>query len=434
MAGTIKGITIEIGGNTQPLNKALEGVNKKTRDLQSELRSVDKLLKFDPKNVELSAQKQDLLTKSIDNTKTKLETLKAAEKQVQDQFNQGKVSEEHYRLIQREVIATEQNLKKLEGQLKSIGPVSKGNLQVIQDSLAEAAKESDKLSNELVDVNRMLKLDSKSPELLAQKQKVLTESVKNTKEELNLLKKAEQEAQAQFAKGDMGGDQYRAIQREVIGTTQKLKELEGQLSNTSSKWKEAGANIGNAGEKMKNIGSTMSTRVTAPIVAGAVAAVEGTRELREDLAKLETNAAQAGSGVEETQKALRNLNTVSGETDSNVEALSNLMQAGFTNNNLLEAVDALSGAVIKFPDTLKIEGLADGLQETLATGEAIGPFGELLERMGVDLDTFNEGLTAASASGEEQNYILQQLASLGLADVCICQLKIRPYSHLIFGH
>lgn len=119
MANKIKGITIEIGGDTQKLTKALEGVNKQSRDLQGELKQVERLLKLDPKNTELLAQKQELLSKAISNTKEKLETLKEAERQVQQQFERGEVGEEQYRAIQREVIQTEQQLKNLEQQLKN---------------------------------------------------------------------------------------------------------------------------------------------------------------------------------------------------------------------------------------------------------------------------------------------------------------------------
>ncbi len=114
----IKGITIEIAGDTQKLTKALEGVNKQSRDLQGELRQVERLLKLDPGNTELLEQKQKLLAKSIETTKEKLDTLKEAERQVQQQFERGEVGEEQYRAIQREVIATEQNLQKLEQRLK----------------------------------------------------------------------------------------------------------------------------------------------------------------------------------------------------------------------------------------------------------------------------------------------------------------------------
>lgn len=123
MAGNIKGITVEIGGNTGPLDKALQGVNKTSRDLQAELRQVDKLLKLDPTNTELLSQKHKILAESVDNTKDKLLKLKEAEKQVQQQFKDGKVPEQQYRALQREVVSTEQSLKKLESQGKQTNAV-----------------------------------------------------------------------------------------------------------------------------------------------------------------------------------------------------------------------------------------------------------------------------------------------------------------------
>lgn len=117
MAGKIKGITIEIAGNTQPLNKALEDVNKKSKDLQDELKQVERLLKLDPKNTELLAQKQKILAEAIENTKGKLDTLKEAERQAQEQFKQGKIGEEQYRALQREIAWTEQHLGTLETDL-----------------------------------------------------------------------------------------------------------------------------------------------------------------------------------------------------------------------------------------------------------------------------------------------------------------------------
>lgn len=121
MAGQIKGITIEIAGNTQPLNKALEDVNKKTRDVQAELRQVERLLKLDPKNTELMAQKQKLLADAIENSREKLGRLKTAQEQVNEQFRKGEINEEQYRAFQREVAKAEQELKNFEKQLKDTG-------------------------------------------------------------------------------------------------------------------------------------------------------------------------------------------------------------------------------------------------------------------------------------------------------------------------
>ena len=114
MANNIKGITIEIGGDTTKLDKALGGVNKNVKSTQAELREVEKLLKLDPKNTEALAQKQQLLTKAVGETKEKLDVLKTAEAQVEEQFKKGEVSEEQYRAIKREIEATELSLKKLE--------------------------------------------------------------------------------------------------------------------------------------------------------------------------------------------------------------------------------------------------------------------------------------------------------------------------------
>ena len=118
MANRIKGITIEIGGDTTGLNKALSDVNKSIKDTQSELKDVDRLLKIDPNNVELLTQKQKLLTKEIADTRDKLDTLREAEKQAQQQFKEGKISEEQYNALKREIIATENAEKNLTDQLK----------------------------------------------------------------------------------------------------------------------------------------------------------------------------------------------------------------------------------------------------------------------------------------------------------------------------
>ena len=110
MANKIKGLTVEIGGDTTKLGKALEDVNKKSRDLSSELGEVNRLLKMDPGNADLLAQKQKILADAVTNTAKKLDTLKEAERQVQQQFERGEVTEEQVRALQREIVATEKKL------------------------------------------------------------------------------------------------------------------------------------------------------------------------------------------------------------------------------------------------------------------------------------------------------------------------------------
>jgi phage-related minor tail protein len=114
MANRIKGITVEIGGDTTKLSKALDSVNKNIKNTQSQLKDVEKLLKLDPTNTELLAQKQKLLKDAISDTKDKLSTLKTAAEQANEALANGDISKEQYDTLQREIIETEQDLKKLE--------------------------------------------------------------------------------------------------------------------------------------------------------------------------------------------------------------------------------------------------------------------------------------------------------------------------------
>ena len=112
--GAIKGLTVEIGGDTTKLGKALESVEKKSRSLSTELGQINKLLKMDPGNADLLAQKQKVLADAVAQTAKKLETLKDAERQVQAQFERGEASEEQVRALQREIIATTKKMDSYE--------------------------------------------------------------------------------------------------------------------------------------------------------------------------------------------------------------------------------------------------------------------------------------------------------------------------------
>lgn len=132
MANRIQGITVEIGGDTTKLTTALRGVNSEIRNTQSQLKDVEKLLKLDPHNSELLAQKQRLLTDAIEETKDKLEALKSAQQQVQQQFERGDITKDQYDALQREIIETEQNLKDLERQAQETNASLSGFAQAAE--------------------------------------------------------------------------------------------------------------------------------------------------------------------------------------------------------------------------------------------------------------------------------------------------------------
>jgi len=155
----IKGITIEIAGNTAPLNKALEDVNKKSRSLQSELRQVERLLKMDPKNTELLAQKQKLLGEAIQNSSEKLNRLKTAQEQVNEQFRKGEISEEQYRAFQREVVKAEQELKGFERQLNETAKAS----ETFKDKLDKAQTSLKNVGAKMTDIGKTLSMSVTAP-------------------------------------------------------------------------------------------------------------------------------------------------------------------------------------------------------------------------------------------------------------------------------
>ncbi len=144
MASRIQGITVEIGGDTTKLQTALKGVNTEIRNTQSQLRDVDKLLKLDPGNTELLAQKHRLLWDAVKETKEKLETLKTAAEQAEQALKDGAVTQDQYDGLQREIVETEQKLKALEEQAKASGTAlqeiaAKGEkLKTVGDNISNA--------------------------------------------------------------------------------------------------------------------------------------------------------------------------------------------------------------------------------------------------------------------------------------------------------
>lgn len=119
MSGTIKGLLLEIGGDTSGLQKALNKVNSTSSSLSKELKGINSLLKLDPKNTELVAQKQTVLTKNIKETEDKLKLLKEAQEEADKTIqNGGTILQENYRNLQREIVSTENKLSNLTEQYK----------------------------------------------------------------------------------------------------------------------------------------------------------------------------------------------------------------------------------------------------------------------------------------------------------------------------
>ena len=223
------------------------------------------------------------------------------------------------------------------------------------------------------------------------------------------------------------------LEKELKDTDREMEEL-GRDSRTVGQQLESG--IGDAAEDtarsleemynqlkgdLGDIKNIAGFSVMGDVAGGILDAAqnlydftESTRDYRRQISFLEQNAIDAGLEWTLVKVQLDEINTVTGDLDSSVEGISNLLATGFDSSELQLAVDALAGAVIKFPDTLKFESLADGLQETIATGTAVGAFAELLERNGIALDDFNKAMAQATTEEEKQQVALSFLANHGL--------------------
>lgn len=138
----IQGITIELDGEVTGLEKALKDVTTKSVDLQGELRDVDRLLKFDPGNVEALAQKQEILRKQVENTTEKLNRLKSVQGEVEKQFQNGDIGEKQYRAFKREVEYTEKSIKDLNSRLSEISGSEVSELKKDFNKLEESTEEA----------------------------------------------------------------------------------------------------------------------------------------------------------------------------------------------------------------------------------------------------------------------------------------------------
>ena len=133
MADRIKGITIEIDGDTKGLSKALQGVNKDIKSTQTQLKDIEKLLKLDPHNVTLLGQKMEALGKQINSTKDKLSQLKSVSDEMEKGLKNGSITAEQYDAWQREIIQTENELKNLEAELKAVPSTADAMLAGVSD-------------------------------------------------------------------------------------------------------------------------------------------------------------------------------------------------------------------------------------------------------------------------------------------------------------
>ena len=384
MAGSrIRGIKLEIGGDTTKLDKALGATNRELATTQRNLKDVERLLKLDPGNTELLAQKQRLLAQAADETKNKLNTLQQAAEGADKALERGQAYEAKYAPLKEAISKVTDELSGLEKRAESV----ENNFQ--------------------------------SGKLPAEEYEAFWKTVKETEDRLKDLKKAKQDLQKEFDGTKLNQEQFESLQREIIQTEKDLKSLEDQIDSTGGFMSGLISRLGSISGKAEKVHDVMQpvTKTILGVGAAAIATVPATENLRAGLGNIRENAQNAGIGLETATDAMRQMNMVSGDLDGAIEATNNLLNAGFTESNLQKAVENLAGAYIKFPETFKFESLADSLQETLVTGEATGQFAELLDRLGISAENFNKQAELMPFETQRLDYAMGLLAHEGLSDV-----------------
>ncbi len=306
---------------------------------------------------------------------------------------------------------------------KRIGEAN-ADFRAASSSMEDWTKSTEGLQAKITQLDTVLAAQkSKLAGLKAEYEKVAAEQGENSTAARNLYIKMQNQQAV-----------VNATEREFNNYTETLRQVEAgtlDLEEVTIRGGRAVRNAGNAAEEAGD-GFTVAKGAIAGFIANGLTALvnigknaistvlglaDATREYRQVLATLDTAADDAGVSAEYIKDKFADVMGVFNDEGAVTEGLNNLMAAGFDASNLDAITEQIEGAALKFKDTLKFEGISDGLQETLATGKAIGPFAELLERSGVNLETFDAGLASATTSAEKQNYVLQELSKLGLGEV-----------------
>jgi phage-related protein len=285
-----------------------------------------------------------------------------------------------------------------------------GDTTELGKALNSANKQGDDLSNELREIDRLLKFDPKNTDLLAQRQAVLTRAIGNTAEKLETLREAERQVQRQFERGEVSEEQVRALQREIIATERRLNDYREEAERSGKETKKFGDTAKQAFEKVGNaakvgIGAVVAGATAA--VGALVASAEATREYRAEMGKLATAYDTAGHSTEAAEAAYKRLYGVIGETDQSVEAAQQIALLADSEKDVAQWADLAAGVVGRFGDALQPETFFEAANETIKLGEATGAYVQLLEGVGYDVEKFNEGLAACTTEAEKQAYMLK---------------------------
>lgn len=301
------------------------------------------------------------------------------------------------------------------------------------------------LRTEMAYSEEQFKGQANTMEALTAKDKLLRKEIEQQEEKVRALEKAVSESTEAFGEADKRTDSYRQslnraktdllkMNRELEDTDQYLDEARKSADKTADsidafgrEVKDAGDDVGDAcgglGDFTGKLDDLKGILAGGAVVGGAKALTdailgveESTREYRQIMGTLETSSEAAGYAAEETAAAYDRLYGVLGDTQTAATTVANLQAIGMSQAELMELIDATTGAWATYGDSIPIDGLSESINETIQAAQVTGVFADVLNWAGTSEDDFNEKLAAANSKSERQNIVMQELARQGLAE------------------
>lgn len=334
----IKGLTIEIGGDTTQLSESLHDVNKSITSTQAQLKDVEKLLKLDPTNTEMLAQKQELLTQAISKTEEKLETLKDAAVQAEKQLGEGKISQEQFAALQREIAATEIELKRYDSQLDTAADATED----LGDAAEQAAQDSGDAGKEIGELSDAADDLGDAAEDAGDGTKDLGESARDSGDGFSVL----------------GG---------AVATF-----------------------IGN--------GLTALVSAIGDAISTFAELSESTQEYRENMNKLYTATSAAGMDADYITQAYSQLYGVLGDETATTTTISNFEKLGVSMQDMDSLLDSATGIWAVYGDSIPLDGLAESVNETAKVGQITGTMADAINWASASNDTWTNALSGNAAA------------------------------------
>lgn len=379
----IKGITIQIGGDTTKLDKALDEVDTQLKKTQGSLKEVDRLLKMDPGNTELLAQKQRLLADALEKSKKRAETLNEAMSHANEELSRDIKFKEKY------------------------SPLLK--------SLDEAASAYEKLKDKKADMDKQMELG----EISTDQYDAWNSKMKESQENLKDLRKQVADAKAEMGGPMMDQSQFDTLQRELIETEINIKKIEDAANEASSGLDGlfgSSEEVSGGLDMAKEAAVGASRFIGEKLVDGAIAASEwmwnlseSTEEYRVAMGKLNTAYDAAGLSAETARKAYEGFYKILGDTDTATEASQLLAQLVDNEEDIAKWTEIAAGVYGTFGDALPIEGLIEAANETAKTGKVTGALADALNWVGMSEDEFNDILAKTADEGQRTQLIMNNL-------------------------